>query len=276
MPLPINIELRQRVLPFQMTTSHQHPEYELYFLKELSGAGEIQIQEHTYPLKKGSLVIINQNVSHRTNFAQAKSHERYLIELSPEIFNEQTLPLLSTTPEFFFQQQTGVYELTPSQQAQVAAIFDTLYNESLFKESFYKERQFLKIAELLLLINRFSRQRSLDQNLGLMQQETIQPIVRFVADHVVEPLTLQEVAEKFFLNKSYLARVFKAYTGQTMQDFINSKRVFLAQRALILYPELTLKEIAKNCGFFSEAHLGKTFKRYTGLTPKRFIKNHGN
>lgn len=276
MPLPINIELRQRVLPFQMTTSHQHPEYELYFLKELTGAGEIQIQEHTYPLKKGSLVIINQNVSHRTNFAQAKSHERYLIELSPEIFNEQTLPLLSTTPEFFFQQQTGVYELTPSQQAQVAAIFDTLYNESLFKESFYKERQFLKIAELLLLINRFSRQRSLDQNLGLMQQETIQPIVRFVADHVVEPLTLQEVAEKFFLNKSYLARVFKAYTGQTMQDFINSKRVFLAQRALILYPELTLKEIAKNCGFFSEAHLGKTFKRYTGLTPKRFIKNHGN
>lgn len=276
MPLPINIELRQRVLPFQMTTSHQHPEYELYFLKELSGAGEIQIQEHTYPLKKGSLVIINQNISHRTNFAQAKSHERYLIELSPEIFNEQTLPLLSTTPEFFFQQQTGVYELTPSQQAQVAAIFDTLYNESLFKESFYKERQFLKIAELLLLINRFSRQRSLDQNLGLMQQETIQPIVRFVADHVVEPLTLQEVAEKFFLNKSYLARVFKAYTGQTMQDFINSKRVFLAQRALILYPELTLKEIAKNCGFFSEAHLGKTFKRYTGLTPKRFIKNHGN
>lgn len=276
MPLPINIELRQRVLPFQMTTSHQHPEYELYFLKELTGTGEIQIQEHTYPLKKGSLVIINQNVSHRTNFAQAKSHERYLIELSPEIFNEQTLPLLSTTPEFFFQQQTGVYELTPSQQAQVAAIFDTLYNESLFKESFYKERQFLKIAELLLLINRFSRQRSLDQNLGLMQQETIQPIVRFVADHVVEPLTLQEVAEKFFLNKSYLARVFKAYTGQTMQDFINSKRVFLAQRALILYPELTLKEIAKNCGFFSEAHLGKTFKRYTGLTPKRFIKNHGN
>lgn len=276
MPLPINIELRQRVLPFQMTTSHQHPEYELYFLKELSGTGEIQIQEHTYPLKKGSLVIINQNISHRTNFAQAKSHERYLIELSPEIFNEQTLPLLSTTPEFFFQQQTGVYELTPSQQAQVAAIFDTLYNESLFKESFYKERQFLKIAELLLLINRFSRQRSLDQNLGLMQQETIQPIVRFVADHVVEPLTLQEVAEKFFLNKSYLARVFKAYTGQTMQDFINSKRVFLAQRALILYPELTLKEIAKNCGFFSEAHLGKTFKRYTGLTPKRFIKNHGN
>lgn len=276
MPLPINIELRQRVLPFQMTTSHQHPEYELYFLKELTGTGEIQIQEHTYPLKKGSLVIINQNISHRTNFAQAKSHERYLIELSPEIFNEQTLPLLSTTPEFFFQQQTGVYELTPSQQAQVAAIFDTLYNESLFKESFYKERQFLKIAELLLLINRFSRQRSLDQNLGLMQQETIQPIVRFVADHVVEPLTLQEVAEKFFLNKSYLARVFKAYTGQTMQDFINSKRVFLAQRALILYPELTLKEIAKNCGFFSEAHLGKTFKRYTGLTPKRFIKNHGN
>lgn len=276
MPLPINIELRQRVLPFQMTTSHQHPEYELYFLKELTGTGEIQIQEHTYPLKKGSLVIINQNISHRTNFAQAKSHERYLIELSPEIFNEQTLPLLSTTPEFFFQQQTGVYELTPSQQAQVAAIFDTLYNESLFKESFYKERQFLRIAELLLLINRFSRQRSLDQNLGLMQQETIQPIVRFVADHVVEPLTLQEVAEKFFLNKSYLARVFKAYTGQTMQDFINSKRVFLAQRALILYPELTLKEIAKNCGFFSEAHLGKTFKRYTGLTPKRFIKNHGN
>ncbi|WP_071130478.1 AraC family transcriptional regulator [Enterococcus timonensis] len=267
------IEKRIRKTPFAMRVDHHHPEYEIYYLAELTGTAQIEIADHFYPLQKGSLVIINAGLPHRTDFSQASAHTRFLIELQPDTFAKNSIPFLTNTPAFFFAQQTGVYDLSANQQKQVSEIFETLYNESLFRESFFESRQFLKIVELLLLLTRFTKQQAQDVELGLKQQETIQPVVRFVADHFEDDLHLASVAERFYLNKSYLARIFKAYTGQTLQDFLNTKRVSQSQRYLLLYPDLPLDEIAKSCGFSSEAHFSKTFKRYTGTTPRRFLKN---
>ncbi|MGX7199411.1 helix-turn-helix domain-containing protein [Enterococcus nangangensis] len=270
----IFVEKRQRKLPFAMTRSHAHPEYELYYLQDLTGVGKIFIGQHVYPLFKGSLVLIDAKVPHRTDFTKASGHRRYLIELPVEFLGDAVAPLLATTPAFFFHQQTGVYDLTPHQQQQVEEIFETLYNESLFQEENYFQRQLLKVLELLLLVQRFNQQRSLNQPMGVMQIETVQPIVRYVVEHLHEPLSLQTVAEHFFLNKSYLARIFKSYTGQSLADFLNSKRILQAQRFMLNYPHLPLETVATSCGFSSEAQFAKTFKRYTALTPKRFLKKY--
>lgn len=73
------------------------------------------------------------------------------------------------------------------------------------------------------------------------------------------------------LNKEYsqLSKLFSATTGMTIEHFAILQKTEKVKE-LLVYDELSLKEIAYQLGYSSSAHLSAQFKKVTGFTPSAF------
>jgi two-component system, response regulator YesN len=79
----------------------------------------------------------------------------------------------------------------------------------------------------------------------------------------------------FNINISYLSRMFKAYRDENISDYINRVRVEKSKE-LLLDPviELSIKEIALQCGFYNSNAYIRVFKKFLTMTPGAFKAEH--
>jgi len=270
------IDKKSRRSPYRMPYPHRHQSYELYYLGELDGEAYITIGEQRYSLEAGCVVIIDSDVPHQTNYHQVVYYERFLLEISPNFLTSELGKVIGTPIDLFFQQYTGVHYLDKHTSTHIENVLMTIYNESIFKEKYYEDIVLLRILEIILLLDRNSEQLSVENTLSHQQLKSIRPVVRYIIENIQEPFHLASLAEQFHLNKSYLSRIFKQYTGQTVHDFINLKKIEKAQRLLLLEVENPIQDIGNQLGFTDAAYFSKIFKKYVGITPTKFRKNNLN
>lgn len=81
--------------------------------------------------------------------------------------------------------------------------------------------------------------------------------------------TSDYLAEKLGMDYNYLSTLFSSTEGITIEKYLILQRIEKAKE-LLVYNELSLKEIAFQLGYSSVAHLSNQFKKITGLTPSHF------
>jgi len=87
-------------------------------------------------------------------------------------------------------------------------------------------------------------------------------------------LTLKETARQLKTNASILSKVINTGFAQNFNDFVNSFRVE-AVKEKMKSPDaqhLTLTAIAYECGFNSKATFNRSFKKFTGMSPRDFMQ----
>ena len=77
------------------------------------------------------------------------------------------------------------------------------------------------------------------------------------------------LAEKVGADYNYLSHLFSSSEGITIEKYLILQRIEKVKE-LLVYNELSLKEIAYQLGYSSVAHLSNQFKKVTGLTPSHF------
>lgn len=82
-------------------------------------------------------------------------------------------------------------------------------------------------------------------------------------------LTLHTLASMQNLSPGYLSSLFKSEVGQTLTDYVNSKRMEHAAH-LLRTTALQVQTVAQHCGISDVNYFSKVFKRYVGLSPKEF------
>lgn len=107
-----------------------------------------------------------------------------------------------------------------------------------------------------------------------MQNKKVNQVVRQVQDYIFQNLsnpeiTLSNTAKEFYLNVSYLSRIFKQETGQTFVEYITKVRM---EKAIKLLKETDQKayQIAENIGIVDPHYFGICFKKYTGMSINDF------
>ncbi|MBE6036640.1 MAG: AraC family transcriptional regulator [Clostridiales bacterium] len=95
-------------------------------------------------------------------------------------------------------------------------------------------------------------------------------IVRIEANLNME-LSLKILADSQNISASYLSGLFKKETGQTITEYINEKRIKLAQH-LLRTSHLQIQTVAQHCGIPDVNYFSKVFKKYVGKTPKEYRK----
>lgn len=93
--------------------------------------------------------------------------------------------------------------------------------------------------------------------------------VQFIAEHVEQPLTLEQLANNVSLSPFYFARLFKQETGFSPHEYIVRARVDKA-KYLLISTSLPIKEIACRCGFGNECSFSTLFKKMSGCTPRGY------
>ncbi|MEJ8803813.1 AraC family transcriptional regulator [Pontibacter sp. H249] len=81
--------------------------------------------------------------------------------------------------------------------------------------------------------------------------------------------TSDYLSEKLGMDYSYLSSLFSSHEGITIEKYLILQRIERVKE-LLVYNELSLKEIAYQLGYSSVAHLSNQFKKVTGLTPSYF------
>lgn len=110
-------------------------------------------------------------------------------------------------------------------------------------------------------------------SLFLARQEAYPDPVRLMISYMEQNyfrrITLDELAEVTYLNKYYMARLFKQHTGLAPCELVNRFRLEYG-RQMLLSGEMGVEQIALNLGFHSHSYFTRRFKREYGLTPKEY------
>lgn len=108
----------------------------------------------------------------------------------------------------------------------------------------------------------FDRKDALDQQ----QKEAIRRLMEVAIDGEI---SMGDIAEELELSPASLTRRFRATFQMTPSEYLLSIRLDRARRELI-ETDLSIAEIAYNCGFSSQAHLTTRFSRAFGIAPAKF------
>ena len=100
----------------------------------------------------------------------------------------------------------------------------------------------------------------------------VRSCLNYIDFHYMEPLSLENLAARFTINKNYLSTRFHKETGTTVTDYINRIRV---QRALDLLGKTThsMQYVAEQCGFTDANYFTRIFKKINGVSPNEYRKS---
>ncbi len=104
-----------------------------------------------------------------------------------------------------------------------------------------------------------------DQEVDIVDQ-----VLAYVRDNYQYDMTLTDLASrKFFMNSSYLSRLFKARTGRTFSRYLISYRMEQAAK-LLQNEDFRISDVAQYVGYNDTSYFIQTFKKYYDQTPEQY------
>lgn len=103
------------------------------------------------------------------------------------------------------------------------------------------------------------------------QDELLEEILKYIEDTICEPLTVEEICQKFSLSRSSLQLLFKENLNQTPKKYINDLKLERASQ-MIRENKYTISEIALMLGFTSIHYFSKAFAQKYNLAPSEYSK----
>jgi two-component system response regulator YesN len=112
----------------------------------------------------------------------------------------------------------------------------------------------------------------LDNVVDLLDGGNHEDIVKKIKDIVErnygEKLTLEVLAEAFNYGSGYLGRLFKKYTGENFNTYVDKIRIIKAKE--LLQQGLKVYQVASMTGYSNVDYFHSKFRKYAGISPSRF------
>ena len=124
-----------------------------------------------------------------------------------------------------------------------------------------------KLNDLLTLLMESSWHRETHTNTP--KKMDISLVKSFLDEHYKEKLSLESVASNFFIDKHYLARLFKEHYGVTLVTYLQQVRITHAKR-MLRFTDKSIEEIGLECGIGELNYFSRVFKKLEGVSPSEF------
>ena len=246
---------------------HEHPFYELVYV--VSGEVDFFIAGHVYPIGSGTLLTFPPGVRHGVLVRTSAPYERYTMHFDARAVGmDRRMLLLSSIPQDILgvvtaeQGESAIWRgMERSGLAQTLEAMETLRNMS--KDTLASVMPIYLEAVLAALIPRsgHSQAVSADNKRNGSQQQ----IVAWVDQHYTEPITLDTLAEHFFLSKGYLSALFRQATGSTLKDYVRARRMAHVQTLLSI--GIPPAQAAARVGFADYTTFYRAYVRSFGHPP---------
>lgn len=99
--------------------------------------------------------------------------------------------------------------------------------------------------------------------------ECIEDVMRYIQEHINEPLNRERLAAVAGFSVPHFHRVFTAHVGESAASYVRRLRLERAGRKLRM-GAVDITEVALAAGYDSHAAFSKAFKQQFGLSPSEF------
>lgn len=230
----------------------------------LSGKVTYHIEGKSYHLNPWDILLVNQYAIHKPEIDTSVPYERFILWVRSDI-NEKELTasfqkavdrsfnLIRLNSQVQEKLKDILYELEGALSSQ--AFGAGLLSRSLF-------------TQFMVYLNRIFLEKTyiLDQQ-SYTYDSQVENLLRYINHHLDADLTIETLAQKYYLSKYHMMRKFKEETGYTMHNYIVSKRLLLA-RSLIAQGTPVIKA-ARQSGFGDYTTFVRAYKKQFGAAPSK-------
>jgi AraC-like DNA-binding protein len=248
---------------------HQHQElFEIYFF--LTGNVQYFIEKQVYPLQYGDLLLMNNSELHKPTFQSNQRYEVIVIHFNPAVIMPLSSPRFNLLRCFTNRPlgEQNRMRFSAQQLEELFQFFERL--ERYSKPGAAEGSDILYIAaflELLVFLNRaFISQLHGDEPSVIPEKLTA--LLQYIDQHLDQDLSLERLEHTFFMNRSYLCRLFKKHTGSTIHEHILFKRIAKAKSLLKSGSNVT--DACQLSGFNDYSNFIRSFKKTVGLPPRQY------
>ncbi|WP_258525810.1 AraC family transcriptional regulator [Paenibacillus sp. YN15] len=247
---------------------HYELGYELFLF--LEGNGTYIIEGNRYELSPDSLLIMNSTELHALSISPDHPYERIVLTLKKDFLP----PFLSHGVDFcrsLKYRKLGHGNLIQGELVRKNGILDYYGKLLRLLADPGPEEEFVAkciIAELLASVNSIKENELLNAQLHKPAMTKIGELLEYINANLNEALTLDALAERFFLTKYHLCHIFKEATGYSINQYISYKRIHMAD-ALMLEGYAPTQACFMS-GFNSYSNFYKSYRKLTGRSPRHF------
>lgn len=275
---------------FIMRSRHVHETIELHF--NLEGQRLMFVDRETYSLSPHSAIVVNHNLIHRTSTVPGFSpdHHNFILQLDRSRFDQILRVAGLRGFDDFGERFNGVATFNESEWQLILSViseFKAMCEEDKMGTAVSMEDAhaflYLQALELASIFAK-ARRRLLHTELEANQKAVPETVVKtgvhqkvhevalYLQTHIHESVSLEELAQRFFMSRSYLTRSFRNVTGFSVVEYMTYIRIQKAQQ-LLRESDRSITEIADLCGFGNITYFEKVFKEAIGQTPVQYRKN---
>ena len=233
------------------------------FFTVLSGSGKLVYQGKVYYLTQGDCVFID-------------CKKPYSHESSNDLWSLKWV-------HFFGPNVSGIYEkykerggenvFHPIDTSSFIQIIDSLY-QIADSEDYIRD---MRINEGLttLLTHLMAESLRPDQIHTDRKLQSLMEIKNYLDENYTQRISLDELSERFYINKFYLTRIFKEQFGVSIYTYLFQIRITHAKQ-LLRFTDKTVAEIGEECGMGALYYFSRMFKKVEGISPSEYRKQWEN
>lgn len=235
---------------------HYHEFHKILLLTD--GKAGYGIEGRHYDLEKNDIMLVGSGCVHRPEVKQGELYSRTVLYISPEFVKNHSTP--ETDLELCFPKgdKSHLIRFVGAEQAAAAELFQKL--ETAYKNSGYGSDVICQSLILQLLVMLARENMKPEPGIeGVVNDLKILEILTFINENICTELTIDALADKFFISKFHMMRRFKSETGYTIHNYVINKRL-LAAKQLISNGEAATSACYK-CGFRDYSTFSRAYKK---------------
>ncbi len=257
--------LKKIVYPDSTNKIHCHPYHELVVVEK--GLIRYTTNNKIIEVKAPCVVFYPSYTIHNPFVQQKETYERYKIEFDLGFINNyiKDTKLLNSLVESSYVKTLSKYEFN-----EIKVLVKNLFNLKN-KSPFNQTDSLYECLYLILILQKSKAAVSLE---SVVNESYITEVTEMIKNNFNRHLTIEGIAEKFFVSKSKLIYDFKSYCNMNILEYITMTKTEFAKE--YLQQGFSVAETSEKCGFSSPSYFIKVFTRITGITPLKFRLKHLN
>jgi len=249
---------------------HQHDCYELCVV--IDGTGRFFYEDATHFIKKGDILIANPGIQHEIQADPAEN--LLLLYIFIEIKSNSRIIEDKSFPDQCIDKFLKSHLPKASPEHLLAYLsFIENYNSSREKFHFgtYEAIKNLILESLQFLSN---QNENIDNSATNAIKNVIEESLDYIDTNLHRKIIVEEVASNCCTSRRNLEYIFRKQLDKTVIGYINEKKIELACHYLCMY--FNISDTANMVGITNPSQFSVLFKKYKGLSPKQYQKEHVN
>lgn len=242
---------------------HYHTFHKI--IEFLGGESGYGVEGKQYLLQPGDLVLVPQGCIHRPEAEPNAPYERRILYLSPEFLRRAggSCDLAACFDRAREEFRFVVHPADGTGGAQLAALEHAEREDAFGRELLAQSLLF----QFLIGLNRAMADDLLQYAKPAAHDRKIEAILRYLSEHLTEPVSIDDLAARFFVSKYHMMRQFRAQTGYTIHGYLTGKRLMFA-RAMIAAGTPVL-QASEESGFGDYSAFLRAYRKQFGAAPNQ-------